>query len=498
MSPLPSTPCSISENELLRQLVVKKTNASFGINNFEKSAQYVVKTIMVLVTPARQSQKAWTFSKEQLNATPTTPISSKLKQKAFMKDISDFVVIKRLGRGISGTVYLARDKPSGSYVAVKAISKRASLPDETPDTVKYRNIRMELKTFRAVEGCAQLLQLHWAMETEVGIFFVTEVAAMNLKGYSEKYGISPEEINFCGREVILGLKFLHQKQLVHRDVKIENILITHKLGANGETRELDQVKLADFGLACEKNRASGVCGTPAYMSPEVLEKGQAVPASDFWSLGITLIWLQQKDYPFGDCEEDVKDGIRDPVLSKCVFARFDQESEEDAVKYGETVKPLSQEDVVFRELINKLLIRDEKVRDKFIRKHLMKHEYFKWEKPQVAVCKEDTKEIPKSTWGRAKSIFSNLVGYKSLFFSRDAIVADVSEDGPKSVLEWIKSTLSQFMHYGSLFAPRPVMLDDVSVEDVPVEYRDPEVPIFALMSGRPRPLPPANWPPHHI
>lgn len=88
------------------------------------------------------------------------------------------------------------------------------------------------------------------------------------------------------------LRYLHEQNIVHRDIKAENILLNRN----------KQLKLIDFGFSLESVPPSTIdtfCGTPTYMAPEIVSKKDHVPIyTDLWSLGIFLFVILQGNYPF--------------------------------------------------------------------------------------------------------------------------------------------------------------------------------------------------------
>lgn len=111
--------------------------------------------------------------------------------------------------------------------------------------------------------------------------------------YYKNSGEKPTESSVRGFfvQLLAGVKFLHENQVFHRDLKIENILVTSK----------KILKIIDFGLAVTSNELTNLmCGTPAYFSPQVMSRQLYTPkAVDIWCLGIILFRLLFQQSPFG-------------------------------------------------------------------------------------------------------------------------------------------------------------------------------------------------------
>jgi serine/threonine protein kinase len=110
-----------------------------------------------------------------------------------------------------------------------------------------------------------------------------------------EFQLTEPQIACIAKEVLLGLKFMHDNDLVHRDIKSDNIL----LGSNGE------VKIADFGFCAEVCRGKGekrrsVVGTPYWMAPEVIRGLEYDIKVDVWSLGILSLEMAEGEPPLLD------------------------------------------------------------------------------------------------------------------------------------------------------------------------------------------------------
>lgn len=103
--------------------------------------------------------------------------------------------------------------------------------------------------------------------------------------------LSDLEAQYIFKQILHGVKYLHDKNVCHRDLKMTNILINSK----------GQVKIIDFGFAIEADQKLRMyCGTPSYMPPEMVNKRAyyGIPL-DIWSLAVVLYKLLTGQYPFG-------------------------------------------------------------------------------------------------------------------------------------------------------------------------------------------------------
>ncbi|BDU76153.1 protein kinase domain-containing protein [Mesoterricola sediminis] len=194
--------------------------------------------------------------------------------------IGKFEIVKLLGSGSMGEVFLARDPVLGRQVAVKTIRPNAHFTAEAQarferearaaGAMNHPNI-VTIFDFGEDEGTHYLV-----MEYVEG-----EDLAAALRGGD--YGT--EELLELLAQACEGLAFAHERGVVHRDIKPANILVT-RLGRR------PVAKLMDFGVAhvetSELTQAGNWMGTANYMAPEYLESGRAQPASDLFAMGVVL------------------------------------------------------------------------------------------------------------------------------------------------------------------------------------------------------------------
>ena len=194
-------------------------------------------------------------------------------------NIDDFKLIKVIGKGSFGKVTLVEHKASGSMYAMKVLKKA--------NVVKRKQVE-HTRTERRVLGGVNhpfIVHLHYAFQTDSKLYFVLDYCpGGELFFHLSRMKKMPEHMaRFYTAEITLALECLHEKGIVYRDLKPENILLD----------EIGHVKLADFGLAKEGiestvEGAKSLCGTPEYLSPEILDRKGHGTASDWWNLGMVL------------------------------------------------------------------------------------------------------------------------------------------------------------------------------------------------------------------
>ena len=208
------------------------------------------------------------------------------------RELGDYRIIRRLGRGGMADVYLASQNSLNRNVALKVLK-----PDLAKDESYVERFRREAKAAAGLHQ-ANIVQIHEVGEKE-GFYFICQeyVQGRNLKQYLSRHGaVEPVMAINVLRQCALALQESGKQNVIHRDIKPENIM----LSTNGE------VKITDFGLARINNDASqqaltqvGVTmGTPLYMSPEQVEGASIDLRSDIYSLGVTAYHMLAGHPPF--------------------------------------------------------------------------------------------------------------------------------------------------------------------------------------------------------
>ncbi|XP_045763280.1 cAMP-dependent protein kinase catalytic subunit 1-like [Maniola jurtina] len=201
------------------------------------------------------------------------------------KSVEDFDLVRVLGVGAFGTVFLIRDKNTFEYFAMKALEKAK--------VVKHKNVKQlyaEKKILQSVTFpfllslnvcCKDNLYIYLVLPFEAGGELFTLVRRMG--------HLSEPLAQFYTAQVVLALEYLHHCSIVHRDLKPENILLN----------ESGYIKLGDFGFGkIIKNRTWTICGTPEYIAPEIILSKGYTYSVDWWSFGVLIYEIIAGHPPF--------------------------------------------------------------------------------------------------------------------------------------------------------------------------------------------------------
>jgi serine/threonine protein kinase len=194
-------------------------------------------------------------------------------------------LLRELGHGGMGTVWLADDQLVRRQVAVKELRPPPGLPAAERDVFGRRALQEARSAARVHHpGAVALYDVLPASAADDAVYLIMElVAGPTLTEVIQRHGPLPDAtVAAYGLQLLSVLEAAHALGVVHRDIKPGNIMI-----AAG-----DQVKLTDFGIAHivgdPRLTRTGVLGTQAYLAPELFESAPITPAADVWSLGATL------------------------------------------------------------------------------------------------------------------------------------------------------------------------------------------------------------------
>lgn len=209
--------------------------------------------------------------------------------------LNDFDFLKVLGKGTFGKVILCKEKSTNHLYAIKILKKAVIIAKE--------EVAHTLTENRVLQSTNHpfLTQLKYSFQTPDRLCFVMEYVNGGELFFhlSRERVFSEERTRFYGAEIISALGYLHENNIVYRDLKLENLL----LDKDGH------IKIADFGLCKEEMffgaSTSTFCGTPEYLAPEVLEDNDYGRAVDWWGTGVVMYEMMCGRLPFYNRDHDV-------------------------------------------------------------------------------------------------------------------------------------------------------------------------------------------------
>nr|XP_048316473.1 serine/threonine-protein kinase 33 isoform X1 [Myodes glareolus]XP_048316474.1 serine/threonine-protein kinase 33 isoform X1 [Myodes glareolus]XP_048316475.1 serine/threonine-protein kinase 33 isoform X1 [Myodes glareolus]XP_048316476.1 serine/threonine-protein kinase 33 isoform X1 [Myodes glareolus] len=227
-------------------------------------------------------------------------------------DIEEFYTFGRiLGQGSFGMVSEATDKETGAKWAIKKVNK------EKAGSSAVKLLEREVNILKSVKH-KHIIHLEQVFETPKQMYLVMELCedgelkeVLDTKGH-----FSENETRLIIQSLASAIAYLHNKDIVHRDLKLENIMVKSSFMDDNNEMNLN-IKVTDFGLAVRKHgsRSEGMmqttCGTPIYMAPEVINAHEYSQQCDIWSIGVIMYLLLCGEPPFlANSEEKLFELIR--------------------------------------------------------------------------------------------------------------------------------------------------------------------------------------------
>ncbi len=203
-----------------------------------------------------------------------------------------YKVLKELGRGSMGVVYLGKDPTIQRFVAIKTMQL-----DQIDDADKLQEVKARF--FREAESTGRLSHPNIVTifdageERDLGYIAMELLQGTTLKDWSRKPNLLPlQKVMSILATVADAMDYAHQQGVIHRDIKPANIMLTSD----------EAVKIMDFGIAkmatSSKTQTNIVMGTPTYMSPEQIAGKKVDGRSDIFSLGVVMFELLAGRPPF--------------------------------------------------------------------------------------------------------------------------------------------------------------------------------------------------------
>ena len=247
------------------------------------------------------------------------------KNKEYPKtDLNFYKYGRIIGQGAFGKVNIGLNVLTGRIVAIKSIDKsKLGSNSENMKKVLYETNLMKKLNHPNITKILEMFE-----NDKYFLIIMEYINGGNLFDFVKKRRkLSEKTAKFLFRQIILGIQHMHNKNIVHRDIKLENILIDLN----------NNIKICDFGISLILNSLSDIlydqCGTPMYMAPEILltnikkNIGYYGPPVDIWSAGISLYIMLSGNLPFNITEitnenngkEINDDYTKNKILQYCII-----------------------------------------------------------------------------------------------------------------------------------------------------------------------------------
>ncbi|KAL5236546.1 hypothetical protein ACI65C_003956 [Semiaphis heraclei] len=220
-------------------------------------------------------------------STVTSTRGSSRSRSSEEPHIGKYKLLKTIGKGNFAKVKLAKHVPTGKEVAIKIIDKTQLLPGS------LQKLFREVRIMKMLDH-PNIVKLLQVIETEKTLYLVMEYASGGeVFDYLVLHGrMREKEARAKFRQIVSAVQYCHQKRIIHRDLKAENLLLDSEMN----------IKIADFGFSNEFTPGGKLytfCGSPPYAAPELFQgKRYDGPEVDVWSLGVILYTLVSGSLPF--------------------------------------------------------------------------------------------------------------------------------------------------------------------------------------------------------
>eukprot|EP00347_Sterkiella_histriomuscorum_P006749 403351578 len=308
-----STPTTLSTPQNQTKNSNTTRTKSYSVNNSCKPEIWNAKQILATQQASQTPKNQQNPQQKQLQPIQKPQVSTANKLESFRTlidnkkaqnpdsqpfELKDFTLGIQIGAGAFALVKRAVHKESSLTLAIKTYDKKSLSDKHAQDA-----LHSEIKILSQLEH-PNIMTLYEVIDTRTNVNLIMELCqGKSLYHYIKKKSglkIDEQECKKIFKQVVEAVAYLHQNNVCHRDLKLDNILVD----------EQKNIKLIDFGFSVECNKdqkLSLFCGTPHYMDPDIAKKRDYLgQPSDVWSLGVILFILSTGKLPFfGEFEADL-------------------------------------------------------------------------------------------------------------------------------------------------------------------------------------------------
>ncbi|XP_036283606.1 serine/threonine-protein kinase 33 isoform X1 [Pipistrellus kuhlii] len=302
-------PVSPNKTKFIPALVVESSDTSSSCepdssSSLDRKKQIIKYKALTKNVPSRSSNIERKTSQQQWgrgNVSEVKVPHIRLDNGAAIEDIYTFGRI--LGKGSFGVVIEAINKETGTKWAIKKVNK------EKAGSSAVKLLEQEVNILKSVKH-EHIIHLEQVFETPKKMYLVMELCEDGeLKEIlKKKRHFSENETRWIIQSLASAIAYLHNNDIVHRDLKLENIMVKSSFTDAHNEMNLN-IKVTDFGLAAKKHGGSvamlqTTCGTPTYMAPEVINDHDYSQQCDIWSIGVIMYILLCGEPPFFASSEE--------------------------------------------------------------------------------------------------------------------------------------------------------------------------------------------------
>ncbi|KAG6021008.1 hypothetical protein E4U41_002635 [Claviceps citrina] len=214
-----------------------------------------------------------------------------------------------IGKGSFGSVYLALHAVTGELLAVKQVqtpAPGATGQSETRKQSMIEALKREMGLLRDLRHPNVVQYLGCSSSADCLNIFLEYVPGGSVQTMLNSYGALPEPlVRSFVRQILMGLSYLHGRDIIHRDIKGANILVdnkgTIKISDFGISKKLEQSNI--LGNAKNNRNRPSLQGSVFWMAPEVVKQTEYTLKADIWSLGCLVVEMMTGNHPFPDCSQ---------------------------------------------------------------------------------------------------------------------------------------------------------------------------------------------------